>query len=441
MKKSIIFILGTLLVTSSYAQDVKISDSDILKKDNQVMVSFNAEVSKISTNAKLTITPVIYSGTNSKSLRPIIVSGRNKSITDSRAGINDGATRTKKDLLVHFYEEIPYQEWMSDLSLRIDRKIESCCNEKFLASTAIIDNKVIYSPEKEEIAWTPISPIAKSQSALTDFDGESPFLASMEDYKVMAKDFDVMRADGALIVYFRQGHRILDPNYEGNKQSLDQIKKVMAMIDADPNATLGKIVIAGASSPEGTLRRNEFLAQKRADALKKYLGIKAASKDDLFELITVGEDWSGLCQMVEASDMKHKELVLETIKKYPVTGGRENELMKLKGGRPYNYMLKHFFPKLRSAGYIRIYYDAKPTAEFKATNEAIELYNNRSFSEALMRLDRVPATATTEDMRGLCMMMLGDYDKAEVTLNNAIKLGSADAVKHLEELRKKTASK
>ncbi|MEG0253772.1 MAG: hypothetical protein RR667_06805, partial [Muribaculaceae bacterium] len=85
-------------------------------------------------------------------------------------------------------------------------------------STAIIDNKVIYSPEKEEIAWTPISPIAKSQSALTDFDGESPFLASMEDYKVMAKDFDVMRADGALIVYFRQGHRILDPNYEGNKQ-------------------------------------------------------------------------------------------------------------------------------------------------------------------------------------------------------------------------------
>ncbi|MEG1608175.1 MAG: tetratricopeptide repeat protein, partial [Mucinivorans sp.] len=97
---------------------------------------------------------------------------------------------------------------------------------------------------------------------------------------------------------------------------------------------------------------------------------------------------------------------------------------------------EHFFPKLRSAGYIRLFYERKPSMELNETNQAIELYNQRSYADVLTRLENVKPTAVSEGMRGACYMMLGQYDKAEATLKNAITLGSRDAVTQLEHLQK-----
>ena len=66
-------------------------------------------------------------------------------------------------------------------------------------------------------------------------------------------------------------------------------------------------------------------------------------------------------ELVAASDMKDKRAVLNIIDNTPLWDssrqiGRQGELMRLNGGTTYRYMYNHFFPQLRNATYIKIYY-------------------------------------------------------------------------------------
>lgn len=59
--------------------------------------------------------------------------------------------------------------------------------------------------------------------------------------------------------------------------------------------------------------------------------------------------------------MPDKETVLNILSVTPVEGssgkrGRKNELMYLKAGVPYRYMLKNFFPALRSSTCIKVFF-------------------------------------------------------------------------------------
>ena len=43
----------------------------------------------------------------------------------------------------------------------------------------------------------------------------------------------------------------------------------------------------------------------------------------------------------------------------PIMKGREERLQRLKRGVPYRFLKEHFFPQLRRAGYIKVYYRMK----------------------------------------------------------------------------------
>lgn len=429
MRNSILTIAGVLLTIQASAQEI--TDYKVFEKDNNVTVSFTAVCDKLPSNQKLTLTPVLYNETHNKALEPIVLVGHNKAISEKRIG-KSGGVKSSKGQHVSYTVSVPYKNWMGDVSLRIDRKIEECCKEEVLFPLAVVKEK----PIRYDMKIAPVAPIVADLTPIQKLDLEATYLYPMSDYSATAENFDAMRAQGALIVQFRQGGTAIDPAFSDNRKSLEEVRKVLELIEADPQASLGKIVLAGASSPEGSFSLNEKLSQRRADALKKYLGEDVGSKAALFEVINIGEDWVGLRKMVEASTMQYKQEVLDIIDAYEVCKGREVELMRLKGGRPYNYMLEHFFPSLRCAGYIRIFYESKPSPDLEATNQAIGQFNNGAYREALIRLTGVMPTAVTENIRGACFMMTGDYERAEVTLENAMRLGSTQAADYLKQLEK-----
>ncbi|MEG2856818.1 hypothetical protein [Bacteroides sp.] len=424
MKKYILSIVTLLSVSSLQAQIV--TDYKIKERDGKVSVSFSTQLPKVKSNEKLTLTPVLYNGDKMKSLEPIVAMGCKRKISERRVGdaVNKDNTR--------YTTTVAYEPWMSEVSLRIDQKTSSCCTEKVLHSYDVVTS----IPIRYDVVISKMEPIVSELTSIQKIDTEGPYLYPMSEYRAITEDFDVLRAEGALIVYFKQGSMVIDPDFENNKKSLEQIRKVLALIEVDPQVSLGKIVLAGASSPEGSLLRNKDISLKRANALKSHLGEDVNSEAGLFETINIGEDWTGLRKMVETSDMQYKQQVLDIIDNVPVRQGREKQLMGLKWGRPYNYMLAHFFPKLRSAGYIRIFYESKPSPDFEKTNQAVDEYNNGAYRDALTRLEGVQPTATTEDIRGVCYMMLGDYIKAETTLNQAVSLGSKQAADNLLQLQK-----
>lgn len=431
MKREILLSLGILFCTESFSQNITITDSQIREKDDKVSVNFTVEADKIKSDERLILTPVLFNGSQKVNLTSVILSGRNRSITDKRKSLPPGI-RANKSQRIPYKAAVPYESWMGEISLMIESKVESCCTERDLPPQTVLTDKLI----RYDVILLPIAPVAPTLSPVEKLNLEVPFLVPMKEYAVLKESTDIMRAEGALIVRFRQGKSMIDPSYDDNAKSLEQVCYVLRLIAEDPNASVGKIVLAGASSPEGMNTRNDQLAQKRIQALKNYLKEKANTDISLIESVNIGEDWVGLRKMIEKSDMQYKQEVLAIIAQVPVMQGREKQLMDLKWGRPYNYMLQHFFSKLRSAGYIRIFYESKPDEDFLKVNKAIDLYNSKEYSDVLTRLEGVKPTATTENIRGVCYMMLGEYDKAQTALNRAVQLGNRQAPEQLKQLEK-----
>lgn len=160
-------------------------------------------------------------------------------------------------------------------------------------------------------------------------------------------------------VYFRQGYSRLQPAFRDNGIRLDEFMRRVSEMHADSTARLNSIDIVAYASPEGPYTLNRKLARKRAENISAYLrGNMPFLSGSLFNVQPKGIDWNGLAAMVEASDMRYRSEVLNILRNVPETTYRNGKLvdsrlkrlMDLRGGRPYNYMLTHFFPELRAAG-------------------------------------------------------------------------------------------
>lgn len=160
-------------------------------------------------------------------------------------------------------------------------------------------------------------------------------------------------------VYFRQGYSKLQPAFHGNGIRLDEFMRRVSEMHGDSTARLNSIDIVAYASPEGPYTLNKKLARKRAENISAYLrGNMPFLSGSLFNVQPKGIDWNGLAAMVEASDMRYRSEVLNILRNVPETTYRNGKLvdsrlkrlMDLRGGRPYNYMLTHFFPELRAAG-------------------------------------------------------------------------------------------
>lgn len=185
-------------------------------------------------------------------------------------------------------------------------------------------------------------------------------------------------------VYFRQGSSTLQPAFRDNSVRLDEFMRRVSEMHADSTARLNSIDIVAYASPEGPYALNRKLARKRAENISAYLrGNMPFLSGSLFNVQPKGIDWNGLAAMVEASDMRYRSEVLNILRNVPETTYRNGKLvdsrlkrlMDLRGGRPYNYMLEHFFPELRSAGayvvcdFVRI---AQPAIPINKPNEPNE---------------------------------------------------------------------
>lgn len=186
-------------------------------------------------------------------------------------------------------------------------------------------------------------------------------------------------------VYFRQGYSRLQPTFRENGIRLDEFMRRVSEMHSDSTARLNSIDIVAYASPEGPYTLNRKLARKRAENISAYLrGNMPFLSGSLFNVQPKGIDWDGLAAMVEASDMRYRAEVLNILRNIPETTYRNGKLvdsrlkrlMDLRGGRPYNYMLEHFFPELRSAGayvicdFVRIAQPAIPINKSNKSNEA-----------------------------------------------------------------------
>lgn len=137
-------------------------------------------------------------------------------------------------------------------------------------------------------------------------------------------------------------------DFEQNATELARIDRVLRpMVQDGHTYRICSGHIVGYASPEDTYAHNLRLSERRADGMRQWLVGHYGLCPDSLTVHGAGEDWTSLRTLVSHSNMRYRDEVLSIIDGYGIWAGREKRLMDLRGGEPYKYMLRNFFPPLR----------------------------------------------------------------------------------------------
>ncbi len=157
-------------------------------------------------------------------------------------------------------------------------------------------------------------------------------------------------------IYFRQGYSLLETKLGENEAALNRIADSLSTAYTDSLYRLSNITIISGSSPEGGIAHNQRLSEKRALNLFNHLSQYDAFSSMNKTSVHLGKDWQGLLQFVKGDEnVPYRDEViamLEDIVKKTKDGEKISDnnvgrLSRLRGGEPYRYMYREFFPLLR----------------------------------------------------------------------------------------------
>lgn len=159
-------------------------------------------------------------------------------------------------------------------------------------------------------------------------------------------------------IYFRQGYSVLDLSRRNNKQSLDRIADSLKTSYADSVYQLRRIMVVGGASPEGSIPLNRHLSVNRAKVLFNYLSRYGELPDSLKTNVFLGRDWNGLIRLVKDDEnLPYREETMELLYELAEDaanndlskGDHLRRMQRLRGGEPYWYMYRKYFPELRAS--------------------------------------------------------------------------------------------
>lgn len=376
MKKIyILIVLAALAMPAAAAQKnvrgVIVSEPEISKTGESVTVAFRAEIGKrtVKSSYSIVFAPVITNDAYSWSMPAIIVQGRKARMgyerylaeTGNPIHLSEAITAANGET-VEYTQTIPYQMWMEGARLVMESIVVGCCAASPTVADVMVGELALQPSEPVMIvqAEDPAPVVAETPKSTADKLAES-FLFLSPVSEAHGEIYDEDRNE-ALQIHFPQGQRKVLFDFAGNSRSLIDLMSSIRAIERSGDSRVASILIAGFASPEGSFSLNDRLAWNRAIALKEYIMSNSAIDDGMIRIHNGSEDWQGLRMMVEASDIPWKRQVIEIIDTVPIWDsynqiGRLSELMKLDQGRAYRYMLRYMFPQLRSAAYIKVYYE------------------------------------------------------------------------------------
>ena len=133
---------------------------------------------------------------------------------------------------------------------------------------------------------------------------------------------------------------------ELNSSELAKWKEIIKEADSNDRKYLN-VEISAYASPDGGYKLNEGLAEKREKNTASYLS-KELHKNDIDTEINAkytAQDWDGFKQLVQASNLQDKELVLRVLSMYPDPETREHEIKNI--SVIYSDLAETILPKLR----------------------------------------------------------------------------------------------
>ena len=177
---------------------------------------------------------------------------------------------------------------------------------------------------------------------------------------------------GMAIVNFRVNSTEVERVYMDNAWALDMLDRTFQRRDI--LSGIDYVVITAGASPEGNASVNERLAADRALAVKAYIMRRFPFLDrDMIYTFSIGEDWSGLKQLVEEDYYTpDRDEVLRLLDSYRTNNQKKAALRSIGGGRAYSYIAQNMLPKLRGGAALTLHYKTSPQPEVVVKEKLVE---------------------------------------------------------------------
>lgn len=173
--------------------------------------------------------------------------------------------------------------------------------------------------------------------------------------KSLAQDVDNSIQSNRYSLYYYQDRINIQEDYLDNAR---QIRRIRDILTKSPH--IDSIAIYAYASPEGAPRRNDWLAQKRAEAARDFILSNLPNDSVILPenivLHPMGENWNGLHKELEANYYrKNRDAVLAIMSSKVSTETKKRQLKQLDNGTTYNWIIKHHMPYLRMATWLCVY--------------------------------------------------------------------------------------
>ena len=303
---TLILVLGVALFTTSCSSKLKplsqnnfnVTPSPLETVGNQVPVTVNGTFPEkwFHKNGIVTITPILKFGDSEVAGTPYSYQGEN--ISGNRIAVphSRGANFTMNS-------SFPYTPEMqsSELFLRFDGRIKN--KQSILPDLKVADGII-------------------ATSALADVRTTAPSVAPDGFQRI------IKQAQDANIMFVIQQANLRQS--ELNKRDMSEWKRRVEEAFNDPRQNVN-VEVSAYASPDGGLSLNERLAAQREQNTSNYLESELSKRNidtDVYARYTA-EDWEGFHQLVSASDLQDKELILRVLEMYPDSETREREIKNI----------------------------------------------------------------------------------------------------------------
>ncbi len=487
---TLLICAGTLcLPTTVQGQvpDEAVSIFPVSKEQHGDMLHIDIDIAvdriKLKTAQGIDLTPQIVAPGKTYSLPMVSLKGRNEFLAYERKMALMSARekaiyqhpymvvkayKLKHDT-IHYRYAVPFEPWMADAELYVQRDNCGCGIVELM-------DLVQLGPITPELQPDPTPYVPTPYLAYVQ-----PQVEAVKQREVQAEcflDFVVNKTD-------------IRPDYMNNPRELAKIRAMIDELKNDRNIEVKQLDIIGYASPEGTLASNKRLSEGRAMALRNYLASRYNFPLNAYRIVFGGENWDGLVQVLNTMDVAYKDEVLDIINYVPIEAGRESQVMKLRGGEPYRFMLRHIFPSLRVA-ICKVQYNVKsfdqaeaieafkknpknlslyemfmvasqytkgsdefiavfetaaqlfpedPTANLNAAAAAISRNELDKAERHLNKVHTGKESPVYKNTAGMLYLLKGAYEQAETLLQSAADSGLEAAKQNMEELKKCTKQK
>ena len=150
-------------------------------------------------------------------------------------------------------------------------------------------------------------------------------------------------------------YQINSANVRNNQLTSKSIKEFQAALDeikANERKTIVSTDVVAYASPDGKEEKNEALSANRSKTAEKAFNkvTKKNPVDGEVNVKSIGEDWEGFQELVSASDLEDKNLIIRVLSMYSDPAVREKEIRNMSA--VYTSLAKDVLPELRRARFI-----------------------------------------------------------------------------------------